>query len=337
MAEVIDLTGESAFEYWKARLDVNFEWVYEIGSESLTAEIWIYALKVAPRLWESPPRWLPDNFHSEEFLQEHVAENPQLVMFMFFVDNRTAWAAYQKDPQVFRHLSPRHRANKALFLSAPPDFDGELLACAMPALRSDKEVVLAAVTNYGRALRHACGGMNNDKEVCLAAVRQDASSFQFCRYYMQDNLQVACAALAKEGSWHWTCHTFENMSLRLQDGVLASYAAHLDDMHESFCEFVLCQKRVMERWQRAGNRLRPYGNMYGLGELGVKRFLLKVESYLSPGRREFEEAITARPLLARIRAVALERDAREAREECTRLEERELARVRGKCARLFLE
>jgi len=334
------LTGEAspnAFEYWKERIDVNWEWVYEMGPESLTAEIWLYALKVAPRVWDTPPRWLPANLNSEEFLQENVAENPNLVQYMEFVDDRTAWAAFQKDPQVFRHLSARQRGDKALFLSAPPNFDGELLAFAMGPLRSDKEVVLAAVTNYGRALRHACGGTNNDKEVCLAAVREDASSFQFCRYYMQDDPQVACAAMAKEGSWHWSCRSFEHLSLRLQDGELASYAAHLDEVYESFCEFVLCQKRVMERWRSAGDRRRPYGNMYGLGELGAKRFLLEVQSYLSPGRREFEEAMTALPLLARIKADSLERDARQARAECARLEERELARVRGKCARIALQ
>lgn len=331
MMEVIDLTKP---EEWKARIERDWVCVYEMEPESFTAEIWLYALRLAPELWETPPRWLPENLHSEEFLQENVAENPRLVRFMDFVDDQTAWAAFQMDPQVFPYLSRRHRSNKALFLSAPSKFEGELLAWAAPPLRSDKEAVLAAVTNYGRALRHACGGVNNDKEVCLAAVREDASSFQFCYFYMQDDLQVACAAVAKEGSG--SQRAIREMTERLQDGALASYAAHLDEMYESFCEFVLCQKRVMERWRDAGDRRRPYGNMYGLGELGVRRFLLEVQSYLSPGWREFDEAMTARPILAQVKADSVEREARQARAEFERLEERELARVRGKHARFEL-
>ena len=45
---------------------------------------------------------------------------------------------------------------------------------ASPALRNDKEVVLAAVARHGEALKHASEALQSDKEVVLAAVAQDS-------------------------------------------------------------------------------------------------------------------------------------------------------------------
>ena len=49
---------------------------------------------------------------------------------------------------------------------------------AAPALQADKEVVLAAVAQYGAALQFAASALQADKEVVLAAVAQNGDALQ---------------------------------------------------------------------------------------------------------------------------------------------------------------
>ena len=56
-----------------------------------------------------------------------------------------------------------------------------LLMKASESLRSDKEVVLAAVIKNGRELEFACEELQNDKEVVLAAIENNTSAIEFAR------------------------------------------------------------------------------------------------------------------------------------------------------------
>jgi hypothetical protein len=50
---------------------------------------------------------------------------------------------------------------------------------AAKALRSDREIVLAAVRQDGSALEYAAEALRSDQEIVLAAVRQDGWELQY--------------------------------------------------------------------------------------------------------------------------------------------------------------
>ena len=54
-----------------------------------------------------------------------------------------------------------------------------ILYYASQELRDDKEVVLAAVSNYGPALCYASEDLKNDREVVLAAVKEDCGALSY--------------------------------------------------------------------------------------------------------------------------------------------------------------
>eukprot|EP00971_Amphidinium_carterae_P147958 2932891-Amphidinium_carterae.1 len=49
--------------------------------------------------------------------------------------------------------------------------DGRALEWAAGNLKSDREIVLAAVASNGRALKYAADGLKSDREIVLAAVK----------------------------------------------------------------------------------------------------------------------------------------------------------------------
>jgi hypothetical protein len=87
---------------------------------------------------------------------------------------------------------------------------------AAEALHADKEVVLAAVTQDGRALESAAEALHADKEVVLAAVTQDGRALMYAVPALAQH-----AALQQIGqlSRHWA---LELAKQRLRLAVLAS-------------------------------------------------------------------------------------------------------------------
>jgi len=61
-------------------------------------------------------------------------------------------------------------------------YEGMLLQHAHAWLKSDPDVVLAAVTNNGAALRYASLALRGNREICLAAVTSCGFALQFCTY-----------------------------------------------------------------------------------------------------------------------------------------------------------
>ena len=62
-------------------------------------------------------------------------------------------------------------------------------------LKSEKEVVLAAVKQNGNALEYASENLKADKEVVLAAVKQDASSIKYASNDLKEDEDIKAIVL----------------------------------------------------------------------------------------------------------------------------------------------
>ena len=77
--------------------------------------------------------------------------------------------------------------------------DGCALKYAHASLQSDKEVVLAAVTQYGHALSWAHASLLSDKEVVLAAVTQNGWSLKYAHESLKSDKEFVLAAVTQNG------------------------------------------------------------------------------------------------------------------------------------------
>jgi hypothetical protein len=77
--------------------------------------------------------------------------------------------------------------------------NGRALEYAHANLQNDKEVVLAAVRQNGRALQYAHADLKKDKEVVLAAVRKNVDALQYAHADLQKDKEVVLAAVRQNG------------------------------------------------------------------------------------------------------------------------------------------
>ena len=75
---------------------------------------------------------------------------------------------------------------------------GWALKYASNALKNDKEVVLAAVSNWGSALQFA-SYFWNDKDVLLAAVQTDGEALEWADDELKNDKEVVLAAVQESG------------------------------------------------------------------------------------------------------------------------------------------
>ena len=73
----------------------------------------------------------------------------------------------------------------------------DYLEYASQELRKDREVVLRAVTNNGRALRYAFEALKGDKKLVLAAVTQNGLALQHASEELQGDREVVLTAVAQ--------------------------------------------------------------------------------------------------------------------------------------------
>jgi hypothetical protein len=66
-------------------------------------------------------------------------------------------------------------------------------------LKSDKDVVMAAVSNYGLALRFASDQLKADKEVVIIAVSQNGDSLYDASKELQNDREVVMIAVSQDG------------------------------------------------------------------------------------------------------------------------------------------
>ena len=82
--------------------------------------------------------------------------------------------------------------------------DGSLLAFQEDFRKNDKNLVLAAVTQNGWALRHAPRPLRDDREIVRAAVTQNGWALQFAGDAARDDWMIVRAAVAQNG-WAMMC------------------------------------------------------------------------------------------------------------------------------------
>ena len=97
-----------------------------------------------------------------------------------------------------RHQAPALRADREVVIAAV-EWDGCALQYAAPALREDRDVVLAAVKQDGTALI-CCDEFKADCGVVLAAVKQNGNAFEYAALALRVDLQIVLAAVKLDGA-----------------------------------------------------------------------------------------------------------------------------------------
>jgi hypothetical protein len=87
------------------------------------------------------------------------------------MDRKSALAKLKKEGYLLRNM-PEYMNDKELVLAAVKDY-GLSLKQASPALQADKEIVMAAVKNNGMAIDFASPVLKKDKAIIKAAKAQE--------------------------------------------------------------------------------------------------------------------------------------------------------------------
>ena len=78
--------------------------------------------------------------------------------------------------------------------------DGDTLSGANKAIRSDKQLVLVAVSSkFGNAIVHVSARLRDDPEVALAAMRNSGRAFQYLSKRLRNEPAIALLAVPKSG------------------------------------------------------------------------------------------------------------------------------------------
>ena len=77
--------------------------------------------------------------------------------------------------------------------------NGNTLEYASPALKDDREVVLAACNQNGHALEYASDALKDDREVVFAACNQNGYALRFASDALKDDREVVLAACSQNG------------------------------------------------------------------------------------------------------------------------------------------
>ena len=90
------------------------------------------------------------------------------------------------------------RSDREIVLAAVRQ-SGLVLYYAANELRSDREIVLAAVRQNGLALEHASDKLRSDREIVLAAVRQNGLALQHVSSELRSDREIVLAAVRQDG------------------------------------------------------------------------------------------------------------------------------------------
>ena len=115
---------------------------------------------------------------------------------LFFGDREVMTACMIKHPQWLYIVSPKMQKNKEVVLPAVTN-NGRSLKHAHESLRRDVDVVLAAVRNDGTALQYAHQFFLTDKAIILAAVRNCGLALECADVSMRKDYDIALAAVTQ--------------------------------------------------------------------------------------------------------------------------------------------
>ena len=94
----------------------------------------------------------------------------------------------------------RREPEQARWLEAvSEDVDGTFLAEAPSYIKADREVVIAAVMQNGRALEFAAEKLRADREIVLLALEEDPKAFEFASTEFHADRGVMLAAVQRNG------------------------------------------------------------------------------------------------------------------------------------------
>ena len=114
-------------------------------------------------------------------------------------------AIIENDGRLLELASASMKDDKQVVLTAvrnagPLHFGGcHPLVCASDELRTDREVLIAAVKHCGGALRYVPHELRSDKAIVLAAVQQDGRSLEDASPEMQADKEVVLTAVKQHG------------------------------------------------------------------------------------------------------------------------------------------
>ena len=97
------------------------------------------------------------------------------------MDRKSALATLKKEGYKLRDM-PQYMNDKELVLAAVKDY-GLSLKHASPALQADKDVVMAAVKNNGMAIDHASPELKKNKAIMKAAAQEKALDDKMKKQY----------------------------------------------------------------------------------------------------------------------------------------------------------
>jgi hypothetical protein len=136
-------------------------------------------------------------------------------------DEHIAAAAVAENGWAMMFVSERLTASRSLALLAVANVGGVL--CHLRHFAGDREVVLAAVSNEGRALVFAAEELRGDEEIVCAAVRNDGEALCMASPELRDNERVVSAAVSTRGG------ALRFASDRLRDDVTIARLAAAQD------------------------------------------------------------------------------------------------------------
>ncbi|CAJ1361959.1 unnamed protein product [Effrenium voratum] len=108
------------------------------------------------------------------------------------------WLACAAKNGLLRHAPEELRGDREFMLEAVAQ-DGRALQYASEELRGTREFMLAAVAQDGRALQYASEELRGDREFMLAAVAQDGYALHFASKELCGDREFVLAALAQNG------------------------------------------------------------------------------------------------------------------------------------------
>ena len=77
--------------------------------------------------------------------------------------------------------------------------DGDALRYAAEELKGDREIVLAAVSRYGLALQHATEELKGNLEIVLASVSKDGRALEYVTEELKGDREIVLAAVSQDG------------------------------------------------------------------------------------------------------------------------------------------
>ena len=162
---------------------------------------------------EAEPNWVVVSLDPDETIED-LGEYLQKYPHFMFLDPETkrelrTW----KDRERLNTLltsRPQTATNAELFITRNltrelgPEYckylNGSLnLRHASEELRNDREIVLAAVSQYAYALEYASEELRNDREIVLAAVSQYAYALEYASEELRNNREIVLAAVSQNG------------------------------------------------------------------------------------------------------------------------------------------